>query len=1040
MENKALLSVLMPSLNVAPYIRQCIESVLGQTEKNIEILCIDAGSTDGTLEILREYAERDPRVQVIVSDQKSYGHQMNLGLDAASGEYIGIVETDDWIEQDAFTSLYEEAKKNDADIVRANYYWHYTNKQPSDKPFENLANCPYDTVFSPLDITAALAVAPAIWSGIYRRSLITENGIRFNETPGASYQDTSFYLMVCASAKRMYHVNRYFLHYRRDNENSSVNNGGKVYCICDEMRHFEKFLCSHPAEEEKLRKVYPAIKLDKYLWNYRRLAPQFQWDFLTRIREEFLAYQERGLLESAYFPKSNWEVLLKILTSPVQYFKETCKLYVTRPVGSQLPQPELLRQATSPTPLLSVLIPAYNSQDCLSAAVESVLGQTLKNVELVCVDDGSSDDTLALLLRYADKDDRITVLHQTNMGQATARNVGLAYVRGKYVQFLDSDDSLREDAAEYLVSHAEDMDLDVLYFDGVSVFETEQLEANNAFYATAYEFPLDLSSAVTGPEFFCLSMEAKKYKASSCMALYRKAYLDETDLRFIDGIIHEDNYFSLKCILNAKRVWHTQEKFYQRTVRAGSTMTMEKSFFHLYGYLVTLQKTLELMPQFQYEERLDTNLASIFAGLLYHVRFNYKKLNDKNAALARLSPVEKHVLNMVLEPIKKDEYSIRLSKIKQSFSYRLGSTLTWPVRKVRGGVRCAQEHGVEYTIRRALGLKNPPPARLPHHRAYRNVVVSVIIPVYNAAPYLDDCIGSLIRQSLKPIEIICVDDGSTDNSVEILEKYQKIDKRIIILKQKNSGAGIARNTGMKIARGKYLSILDADDFFAPQMLEKAYNAAEANHAEITMFRSDWYNHEKKTSYKVRDMQPSYFPDKKVFSVADMEMNFYYAIQGWAWDKLFLKSFVEEWGLQFQGTKMYNDMYFTYSALSVAKRITYLEDALLFRRINRPGAITKSVQKNWSSVFTALQGVKTFLEESGNYEKYKKHFTTYALYIILYTYDKVEWQEKVKMRDYFRSHAKDDLGLDLWNADCFEKPDELERGLRCFYEQELAAKD
>ena len=91
-------SIIMPSLNVANYISECMDSVINQTLSDIEILCIDAGSTDGTLDILRDYESKDNRIKVIVSSMKSYGHQVNMGLDMAKGEYIGIVETDDYIE------------------------------------------------------------------------------------------------------------------------------------------------------------------------------------------------------------------------------------------------------------------------------------------------------------------------------------------------------------------------------------------------------------------------------------------------------------------------------------------------------------------------------------------------------------------------------------------------------------------------------------------------------------------------------------------------------------------------------------------------------------------------------------------------------------------------------------------------------------------------------------------------------------------------------------------------------------------------------
>ena len=110
--------------------------------------------------------------------------------------------------------------------------------------------------------------------------------------------------------------------------------------------------------------------------------------------------------------------------------------------------------------------------------------------------------------------------------------------------------------------------------------------------------------------------------------------------------------------------------------------------------------------------------------------------------------------------------------------------------------------------------------------------VSVIIPVYNVEPYLKQCMDSVVGQTLKDIEIICVDDGSTDGSLDILKEYATEDSRIQIIEQKNAGAGAARNNGMRHATGKYLSFLDSDDFFEPRMLEKAYDLAEKDQADF----------------------------------------------------------------------------------------------------------------------------------------------------------------------------------------------------------------
>ena len=114
-------SVIMPSLNVVLYIRECIESVIHQTLKDIEIICIDAGSTDGTLEILEEYAQSDKRIRLLHSKKKSYGYQMNLGLKEAKGDYIGIVETDDYILPGMYEELYAYAVGHDAEFVKSDF-------------------------------------------------------------------------------------------------------------------------------------------------------------------------------------------------------------------------------------------------------------------------------------------------------------------------------------------------------------------------------------------------------------------------------------------------------------------------------------------------------------------------------------------------------------------------------------------------------------------------------------------------------------------------------------------------------------------------------------------------------------------------------------------------------------------------------------------------------------------------------------------------------------------------------------------------------
>ena len=210
--------------------------------------------------------------------------------------------------------------------------------------------------------------------------------------------------------------------------------------------------------------------------------------------------------------------------------------------------------------------------------------------------------------------------------------------------------------------------------------------------------------------------------------------------------------------------------------------------------------------------------------------------------------------------------------------------------------------------------------------------VSVIIPVYNVETYLRQCLDSVCAQTMKEIEIICVDDGSTDSSPLILKEYAEKDDRIKVLIQKNGGAGAARNYGLRESRGEYLSFLDSDDFFEPDMLEEAYKSIEEYQADFVVFESDQYHMNTKEYVKnpwvVRRKDiPPYMP----FKHRELTDNVFKTFVGWAWDKLYRKSFVTEHDLWFQEQRTSNDLLFVFSALVLAKRIAVVYKTLAHQR-------------------------------------------------------------------------------------------------------------
>lgn len=240
---KPYITVIMPSLNVAPYIRECMESVLAQTMSNIEILCIDAGSTDGTWEILLEYARRDRRISVIHSDRKSYGYQVNLGIKLAKGDYIGVVETDDFIVPEMYEKLYQIAVQTKAEVIKADYdsfcLLPNGNRQyVTECLFADEAS--YDKVIDPRNIVYLYMYDFNIWKGIYSKNFLKSNHICLNESSGAAYQDIGFLMQVMSCTRKVYYSKYSLYRYRLDREESSVNSlAGLKYCYQEFQRLVE---------------------------------------------------------------------------------------------------------------------------------------------------------------------------------------------------------------------------------------------------------------------------------------------------------------------------------------------------------------------------------------------------------------------------------------------------------------------------------------------------------------------------------------------------------------------------------------------------------------------------------------------------------------------------------------------------------------------------------------------------------------------------------------------------------------------------------
>lgn len=254
------------------------------------------------------------------------------------------------------------------------------------------------------------------------------------------------------------------------------------------------------------------------------------------------------------------------------------------------------------------------------------------------------------------------------------------------------------------------------------------------------------------------------------------------------------------------------------------------------------------------------------------------------------------------------------------------------------------------------------------------IKVSIIIPVYNAEKFIKECIDSLLRQTCSDFEIICVDDGSQDHSLEILRRCENQDSRISVLTQNNRYAGEARNAGMEQAKGKYLLFLDADDFFCEDMLEQAVQEAEKNQTEILMFDAYIYDEVRKEVKTESWTFPStdYF-EGEVKKAAEISDVLYQLAIPAPWNKLFLREYVEKNGLRFQEIKRANDLFFTYAALSCADRIGALRRKLLYYRKGNEQSLQGSVEDSPAVFALAVYALQDFLRSRELWETFSTGF-------------------------------------------------------------------
>ena len=567
------ISIIIPIYNVNKYLRECLDSIINQTLKSIEIICVNDGSTDNSLEIIKEYIY-DNRIIIINKNNSGYGDSMNQGLNIASGEYIGIVESDDFIDINMFENLYKLTKKGDIDIIRSNFYLYWEKNKKEALNFKILKNL-YNKIFNPMELQNIFLVQPSIWAGIYKKLFLIKNDIKFLTTSGASYQDTSFFYKTLYKANKIFCTKKAFYYYRQSNSNSSVNNNtlNKVIFAHIELNEIEKFIKKDIKLYNKNQRYFNTKKIMTLLWNLNRVDKKKQYNKIL-YKEIYEILKSDNYIHEQF---NNFEINF------LNHLKNN---------GEERTSEIFLYSPKEKNPQISVIIPIYNCEKYIKECLSSLIKQTFKNFEIICINDGSNDDTLKILKKFEAKDEQIIIFNQNNSGPGIARNVGMKKSKGEYLIFLDSDDIFKKTMLEELYIKIKENDSDVVICNSQNF---EKKKWWKKFYEKNY---LINDNIIKQKTFSSLDIEKDFFNLFIWWPwdkLYKRKFIENLGIEYQNLKSSEDLFFVAASVISAKKISYLDKILINHRIGIKNSVSnsRQKSWDNFYYALKELKKFIK---------------------------------------------------------------------------------------------------------------------------------------------------------------------------------------------------------------------------------------------------------------------------------------------------------------------------------------------------------------------------------------------------------------------------------------------------------------
>lgn len=443
--------------------------------------------------------------------------------------------------------------------------------------------------------------------------------------------------------------------------------------------------------------------------------------------------------------------------------------------------------------ILSVIIPVYNAERLIRKTLESVLHQSLKAVEVICVDDGSTDGSVGIIREMAEKDPRITLIQQKNLYAGIARNAGIDAAKGEYLFFLDADDYVLDYALEAACNKARKHHLDCLKFLSLSYDEDAgryvDKKRNSGGFLRAEDYDRLVKTEEGSPIL--------KVSVAPWSGIYRREFVLGRNCRFNHLRCVNDRSFHTKVITNAERMMVSRDRVTVHRVNQAHSLVGEKS-----GHFECQIESIRLTERQLAEDGISPEITELI------MREEYRDLTAWYFRFAEI-PGRKAEMDRQIRDFlsgRKNPYDVILADMMEE--------------RRRNPPNPAAEEEVH-----------------PFHTASAQPAVSVLVPVGEGRQHLNECLDSLTRQTPEEMEFLLLDDGAAGEEKTVMREYAETDGRFIIVSIPDCRAGRLLNEGLDRARGEYIAVMDPDDYAGPGLYERLY--AQAGGQRPDQVRADW---------------------------------------------------------------------------------------------------------------------------------------------------------------------------------------------------------